>query len=186
MHITKGEMDTFCERLDTNFRSRTQPERDALLVLHQILQYSVTEALRAGITTDWLNCYPFGGIGVGEKKRREVVNRLKDGDHEDVIMGSIIYQLDSHTEGRRQLWKALGDDTTDSNVDTPMLNGESTAGLADWDMLRSTGRRVREESMEERALRRRRREAVVVSDGVRPIGREDIIQREPSRDEEDE
>jgi hypothetical protein len=40
--------------------------------------------------------------------------------------------------------------------------------------------RPREESIEEQALRRRRREAVVVNEGDHPLTQQDIIQRSPS------
>jgi hypothetical protein len=40
--------------------------------------------------------------------------------------------------------------------------------------------RLREESVEEQALRRRRREAVVVNEGDHPLTQQDIIQRIPS------
>ncbi|KAE9964959.1 hypothetical protein BLS_007962 [Venturia inaequalis] len=55
------------------------------------------------------------------------------------------------------------------------------AEIEQWDQLR-TGplSRLREESFEEQALRRRRREAVVVNEGDHPVTQQDIIQRNPS------
>jgi hypothetical protein len=58
--------------------------------------------------------------------------------------------------------------------------------IEEWDQLRAAPShhlptsRLREESIEEQALRRRRREAVVVNEGDHPLTQQDIIQRQPS------
>ena len=84
------------------------------------------------------------------------------------------------------------DDSSDSeeggvanNSDIYMTNSEDTAGV----VMPSYGdsrtpmtrprpqRRRRDESLEEQALRRRRREAMVLSEGGRPLGQDNIIQR---------
>lgn len=75
-------------------------------------------------------------------------------------MGSMIEENDQDDE----------DDDGDSDV--WMVDGEDTAGT-----FRSTPRRVQEGSLAEQALRRARREAMVLSEGGRPLGRDDIIQR---------
>ena len=50
--------------------SRTQPERNAIYVLHQILCFDVAKASKAGVVTRWLAQYPFGGAhSLGDKKK---------------------------------------------------------------------------------------------------------------------
>lgn len=61
------------------------------------------------------------------------------------------------------------DDDVDSDV--WMVDGEDTAGSS-----RLSGPRVREGTAEEQAVRRRRREAMVLSDGGHPLRQDDIIQ----------
>lgn len=95
-------------------------------------------------------------------------------------MSAVISALASHPDGAKQLRKydLMGsmleendhdDDDTDSDV--WMIDGDETAGVR-----RYSGRRIQEESPEEQALRRRRREAMVLSEGGRPLGNENIIQ----------
>lgn len=70
------------------------------------------------------------------------------------------------------------DEDDDEDSDVWMVDGEDTAGPS----VRESSRRFQEGSAEEQALRRRRREAMVLSEGGRPLGRDDIIQR-PIQDE---
>lgn len=112
---------------------------------------------------------------------------------DDAVMSSIFGTLTSHPDGMKQLRKygLMGslieendhddeghgddddDDDDDADSDVWMVDGEDTAGPH----LDSPSRRHRESSAAERALRRRRREAMVLSEGGRPLGRGDIIQR---------
>jgi len=117
-----------------------------------------------------------------------VVQQLKTFNSDDMLMCEVIVRLDNLAEGRKQLRKcgltgsAIGEND-DGEGDIWMVDGEDTAGGEQG--LRAGGRRVREESAEEQALRRRRREAVVFSEGGRPLGIENIFQRdEGPRDEE--
>jgi hypothetical protein len=60
--------------------------------------------------------------------------------------------------------------------DVRMTNGEGTAG-EEWEGMLVEGRRRRDQNSEEDVIRRRHREAMVLNDGTRPLGRDDIIQR---------
>lgn len=112
---------------------------------------------------------------------------------DDPLMSSIITTLVGAPDGIRQLRKygLMGsimeeghdlddkgdadgghDDDEDADSDVWMINGESTAGRS-WAPERLT---VPDESLEEQALRRRRREAMVFSEDGGPIGSENIIQ----------
>lgn len=64
-------------------------------------------------------------------------------------------------------------DDDDEDSDVWMVDGEDTAGS----YRQSSSRRFQEGSPEDQALRRRRREAMVLSEGGRPLGNDDIIQR---------
>lgn len=98
---------------------------------------------------------------------------------DDAVMSSIFSTLSSHPEGAKQLRKygLMGSmmeendhDDDDLDSDVWMVNGGDTAGSRPV-----SSRRVREGTAEEQAVRRRRREAMVLSDGGRPLGRDDII-----------
>lgn len=76
------------------------------------------------------------------------------------------------------------EDGEDNDSDVYMTNSDDTAGVViptygdSPSMSRSRPqRRRRDESLEEQALRRRRREAMVLSEGGRPLGQDNIIQR---------
>ena len=118
----------------------------------------------------------------------EAVQQLKTWNTEDTLMCEILSMIDDAPEGRKELRKhrlvgsAIGE-TDDEEGDTLMIGGEDTAGLSIGSAAR--GRRIREESIEEQALRRRRREAMVLSEGGRPLGRDDIIQRDNVVSDED-
>ena len=65
------------------------------------------------------------------------------------------------------------DDDDDADSDVWMVDADEAGGSFG----RTPSRRFPEGSVEDQALRRRRREAMVLSDGGRPIGSDDIIQR---------
>ena len=156
------------------------------------MPHKISEALRAGVVSRWLAIYPFGGYNSSESRKREVVHRQKTEDFEDMAMRELLFTLDGYPEGRKQLrnyglvGSAIGETDDDFDGDIAMIFGEDTAGATSLQSGTTSGRRVREESMEEQALRRRRREAMVLSEGGRPLGREDIIQREDVASDNDE
>ncbi|SLM37766.1 hypothetical protein LPUS_07721 [Lasallia pustulata] len=173
----------------TNIKFRTQAEKDALIALGRILPYNISQALSAGIVSRWLAKYPFCGSSLPEAlKKIEAVQQLKTWNTEDTLMCDILSMIDCAPDGRKELRKhrlvgsAIGE-TDDEEGDTLMIGGEDTAGLSFGSVAR--GRRIREESIEEQALRRRRREAMVLSERGRPLGREDIIQRDNTVSDED-
>ena len=172
----------------TNIKSRTQAEKDALIALGRILPDNMSQALGAGIVSRWLAKYPFCGSSLPEALKIEAVQQLKTWNTEDTLMCDILCKIDCAPDGRKELRKhrlvgsAIGE-TDDEEGDTLMIGGEDTAGLSYGSVAR--GRRIREESIEEQALRRRRREAMVLSEGGRPLGRDDIIQRENIVSDED-
>ncbi|KAJ6014001.1 hypothetical protein N7540_008592 [Penicillium herquei] len=179
--------------------ARTRPigEKKALQILNILLPENIPAAIEAGIVTRWLTKYPFPCALDEPSRRHEVVLLLKTWWGDDTVMSSIFSTLTTHPEGVKQLRNhgLMGsmleeandqddddvdddDEDEDEDEDVWMTNGEDTAGSYRG----PSSRRPREGSVEEQALRRRRREAMVLSEGGRPFGREDIIQR-PIQDE---
>ncbi|KAL2824525.1 hypothetical protein BDW59DRAFT_147462 [Aspergillus cavernicola] len=168
-------------------QTRPLGELKALRTLNILLQENTPAALEAGIVSRWLAKYPFPCATTNPSRRQDVVILMKTWWSDDAVMSSIFATLSSHPDGAKQLRKhgLMGsmmeendhDDVSDENDDEDeesdvwMVDGEDTAGSS-----RVPGRRLRERDPEEQALRRRRREAMVLSDGRRPIGNDDIIQ----------
>ncbi|KAL2004990.1 hypothetical protein VTN00DRAFT_2840 [Thermoascus crustaceus] len=161
-------------------KTRPLGENKALTILNIILPENVPAALEAGIVSRWLSKYPFPCAVADESRRQDVVLLMKTWWTDDMAMSNIISTLSSHQDGVKQLRKygLMGSmieendhDEYDGDSDVWMVDGDDTAGPR-----RFSGRRLRDESAEEQALRRRRREAMVFSEGGRPIGNDNIIQ----------
>ncbi|CAG7935690.1 unnamed protein product [Penicillium nalgiovense] len=168
-------------------KTRPMGEKKALNILNVLLPENIPGALEAGIISRWLCRYPFPCAVAEPSRRRDVVILMKTWWSDDVVMSSIFSSLSSHPDGIKQLRKhgLMGsmieendhddddDDDDDGDSDVWMVD----AGDAGGSFGRTPSRRLQEGSPEEQALRRRRREAMVLSDGGRPIGNDDIIQR---------
>lgn len=159
-------------------KTRPLGEKKALSTLNHILQVNIPAALEAGVISRWLDKYPFPCALAEPSRRQDVVILMKTWWSDDSIMSSIFGTLSSHPEATKQLRKhgLMGslmeeNDPDDEDSDVWMVDGEDTAGSR-----HIPGRRLRERSAEEQAVRRRRREAMVLSDGGRPLGNDDIIQ----------
>ena len=188
---------------------RTQPERNALHVLHHILDFDVATALEAGVISRWLGQYPFGGTDASEDKKKKIVTEILDNIsyYEDSDFGRTMRAMLFCMSRTPSLRKEM---VEHGLLDFPKSH-ESTVGVElprreqwpwtdhvqdDWDMSEAlprtyshtnrtrrsvpvgTSNRPREESFEEQALRRRRREAMVLGEVGRPIERADIIERD--------
>ncbi|KAF3027719.1 hypothetical protein E8E15_007275 [Penicillium rubens] len=164
---------------------KTRPigEKKALNILNVLLPENIPGALEAGIISRWLCRYPFPCAIAKPSRRRDVVILMKTWWSDDVVMSSIFSSLSSHPDGIKQLRKhgLMGsmieendhDDEDDGDSDVWMVDADDAGGSFG----RTPSRRLQEGSPEEQALRRRRREAMVLSDSGRPIGNDDIIQR---------
>ncbi|KAJ6184997.1 hypothetical protein N7519_006298 [Penicillium mononematosum] len=164
-------------------KTRPMGEKKALNILNVLLPENIPGALEAGIISRWLCRYPFPCAIAEPSRRRDVVILMKTWWSDDVVMSSIFSSLSSHPDGIKQLRKhgLMGsmieendhDDEDDGDSDVWMVDADEAGGSFG----RTPSRRLQEGSPEEQALRRRRREAMVLSDGGRPIGNDDIIQR---------
>ncbi|OJJ63201.1 hypothetical protein ASPSYDRAFT_86843 [Aspergillus sydowii CBS 593.65] len=168
-------------------RTRPPGEIKAMRTLNILLQENTPAALEAGIVSRWLANYPFPCALTEPSRRQDVVILMKTWWADDAVMSAIFGTLSSHPEGAKQLRKyglmgsmleendhdELSDDNDDGDEESDvwMVDGDDTAGSRPI-----PARRHRDRNIEEQALRRRRREAMVLSDGRRPIGNDDIIQ----------
>ena len=196
-------------------------EADALWIMQQLLETSVSAALRAGLIKKWLSQYPLQTKRPNEEKKdiiRDMVQEFEYNDDYERFLCCVLREITQFTSARLEMkehgigdpgefdvgstfadnsrWLARRDqiptymemptymersddprlDTDDEGVLIATVDGgprsPSTFGNPTGPLRR------REESHEERSLRRRRREAMVYAENGRPIQREDIIERE--------
>jgi hypothetical protein len=117
---------------------------------------------------DTLTAHP---AGVKELRKHGLMGTISE-DDEDADGDD--HEADNHGADDHEA-DDLEDDEDDDDAadgDVRMVDGDDTAGPIQY-----APSRVQEFSAEDQALRRRRREAMVLSEGGRPLGREDIIQR---------
>jgi hypothetical protein len=160
-----------------NWNLRDVVEQGCLLVLIQLVDKFGPEGLvKARFVERWLAKEPWGASD--KERQMNFAESLRKNNR----LNEIAIPLFRDQVGRRQLIKvklvpaAL---EADLNLvrDIRMINGEGTAG-EDFDGMFVESRRRRDQSSEEEHIRRRHREAMVLNDGTRPLGRGDIIQRE--------
>lgn len=161
--------------------SRTQPERNALYVLHQILCFDVAKASKAGVVSRWLAQYPFGGAhDLGDKKKTvmEILDNgpiYEDCDFRSTMRAVLGYMKRNPLLRKEMVEHGLLDVSKINDDDWNMVPYQTTNTTRSGIPVRSSNR-PREESFEEQALRRRRREAMVLGEVGRPIV--DIIERD--------
>lgn len=165
---------------------RTQPEQHALVILDSFLPCKIEYALIAGLVRRWLAPYLFSKYGPSKRKTQKVMHRLTNWEHDDNLMCQIINSIRSHDEGEYQMYiyglvdnvhkrPKIAESIEDLwFVGNQGLDGEQDLGIGP--MMRR-GHRVREESIEEHALRRRRRMATVLGQEGRPLQRADLIEQ---------
>ncbi|KAI4226635.1 MAG: hypothetical protein LQ349_006849 [Xanthoria aureola] len=181
---------------------RTETERNALELMYLfLLRFGVQIALDCNILSLWLEKYPFGGNlerkHPGDKDsqlaaRHRLINRQCLGQARDPAMFRVLNRIMTNSRAMKTMFKhepyvdvcpCIQDDgeTDDDEQGLSEIWYEvhGTANVPDpgWGPMMRRGNRVREESVEEQALRRRRREAMVLGEMGRPIESEDIIQR---------
>ena len=174
------------------YRYRSQPERDALKVLGLLLQDDVTLALQAGIIFRWLPYCRFDHNDRSEARRKQAIQEMLKWEYDDVDMCTILNALVANEKAREELYShglldgGVGEKEAYEDV-WRVRNRETADGddMLDSGPMMRRGRRVREESIEEQALRRRRREAMVLGQDGRAVEREDIIEQDNDLGDED-
>jgi hypothetical protein len=160
-----------------NWHLRDVVEQGCLLVLgHMVDKFGVEGLVKSRFVARWLTKEPWGGADEEERQ-----NNFMDSLTRQYRLTQICLLLYRDLLGRKQLEEAkllpvtkMANGDGEASRDTRMINGEGTAG-EDFNV---EGRRRRDQSSEEEHLRRRHREAMVLNDGTRPLGRGDIIERE--------
>ncbi len=174
-----------------DFPYRSQPERNALKVLGLLLQHEVTLGLQAGLIFRWLANYHFDNRDVSETRRKQAISEMLKWDYDDFSMCTIVNALYIHDQAREELEShglldsaAMEVNILDDAVEIEDIwlvrhrSGIEIDGGPDSTPMMRRGQRVREESIEEEALRRRRREAMVLGQDGRAVERDDIIERD--------
>ncbi|KAL8777459.1 MAG: hypothetical protein Q9213_007856 [Squamulea squamosa] len=186
---------------------RTETERDALELMYLLmLRFGAQVALECNISGLWLEKYPFGGdlenkyLGDEDPQlaiRFRYISQLMSGQHHDPAMFRILSLVWSDEETQKSILKSRSssdsklcsinydcDPMDDPNVEEQRfadiwyeVHGTANAPDPGLGPMMRRGNRVRDESIEEQALRRRRREAMVLGETGRPVERENIIQR---------
>lgn len=189
---------------------RPPQERMLLDILKKLLNtHSVKTALSTGLVLRWLCRYPFPCMLTPNSKQHDVIAFLRKNAwaDDDPDMAHLMHIVTSVPQGRDQLrgcrltkisnfhayWRG-GDGYVDwppaQNHDVLMTGGEDTAGIfPSRDQSSQAGHRPRSswsrghptDNRAEEIQRRRRREAMVISDGEGPLTEDNILQRENSR-----
>ncbi|MCJ1262645.1 hypothetical protein MMC22_002515 [Lobaria immixta] len=149
--------------------NRTKPCQDALNILAALLQHNPQDAV-LGDFVGWVIEYPFGGYDSPEEKKK-ITADITSWYYEDPAMHTIL----SWATGRG-LFDKGGNSFEVEEIESEWMWSGPVEGVVESATMRG-GRRMREESIEEQALRRRRREAMVLGETGRPIERADIIER---------
>jgi hypothetical protein len=159
-----------------NWQLRDALEQECLLLLSQLVEkFGVQGLIKAKFVERFLAKEPWG-----KDDRERQINFLESLRTRNQL-NELTLPLIRDVNGRSQLCKTklLPLDfewDLPSPRDVRMTNGEGTAG-EEWEGMLVEGRRRRDQSSEEDVIRRRHREAMVLNDGTRPLGRDDIIQR---------
>jgi hypothetical protein len=159
------------------WKLRSEPVKDALHILDDVLSSLSSQtfptALKAGLVSKWLSKYPFGGPSATEAAARDELRSL-NWDSEDLLLFNIIKRLFDMPAGRRELRKygLLGSSIEESS-DENMIWFDEDAQMSGYNRMPGL-RREHDESPEEQRLRRRRREAMVLSDGDEVVTNENI------------
>lgn len=167
--------------------NREPASRDALSILALLLQYDSRDAVRAGLVDSWLAWYPFGGHA-STKRKKKIIVEIVACYYEDAPMHTIVTFAIANDEARQQLVQhGLVDKLTieeiQSDPDFMWYVGPEGVVESTYTPFIRRNRPIREESVEEQALRRRRRHAMVLGEVGRPIQRGDIIERQNTQDE---
>ncbi|KAF4637136.1 hypothetical protein G7Y89_g948 [Cudoniella acicularis] len=159
-----------------NWQLRDAVEQECLAILGQLVdKFGVESLVKARFVERWLAKEPWGN-----DERERQINFLESLRTRNQL-NELTLPLIRDMAGRRKLCevKLLPQDfewDLPGPRDVRMINGEGTSGEDPGVWVE--GRRRRDQSLEEEHIRRRHREAMVLNDGTRPLGRDDIIQRE--------
>ncbi|KAH6606590.1 hypothetical protein Trco_005743 [Trichoderma cornu-damae] len=159
---------------------RDMGERFCLMFLAELTnKYGATMLVKAKFVEKWLSKQDWGGTA--EERRRNFKDYM---DLRTNRVTDIVNRIKHSRRGLRALEKAGLIDRESSRRrmrELPDLLMEVEEEIAVGEQSgEQQSRRTREHSAEEQRLRRQHRQAMVLNDGTRPLGREDIIERDAS------
>ncbi|KAH0499466.1 hypothetical protein TgHK011_006663 [Trichoderma gracile] len=159
---------------------RDMGERFCLMFLTELInKYGATMLVKAKFVEKWLAKQAWGDTP--EERRRNFKDYM---DYRNNRITDIVNRIKHSRRGLRALEKAGLIDKESSRRrmrELPDLLMEVEEEIAAGEHSgEQQSRRTREHSAEEQRLRRQHREAMVLNDGTRPLGREDIIERDAS------
>jgi hypothetical protein len=177
---------------DDSFEFRDAAERLCLVVLDRLsaeFDDGPYFLIKAGFVHQWLAKEPWGDTD--EERQKNIAHCCKKRNKLSDKLPDLIRRVIHRSAGLQQMIEAglatsgafsreMNDmpDFLNDVIDIRMTDGEGTAGELGVEGGLEGGPRPREHSAEERHLRRRHREAMVLNDGFAPIAVSDIIERE--------
>lgn len=177
---------------------RSEHYSQALNCLAFNLPFGFEEAVNAGLVTKWLSQYPFGGSTLQEERKRRIKQLLAT-EYDDPCMFEVVRMAESRQRSRQQLEacdlldkqpnepKVLNEEHTTAQIQIFYGSNEDESENSDSTTNSVRQRRLREESLEELAWRRRtrrqrrrqrrRREAMVLGENDIPLTGDNIIEQ---------
>lgn len=160
-----------------NFSFRDAAEQRALYVAYRLsAEFGSGGLIKAGFVERWLAKEPWGNT---DKERQ---SNFTDLYKKTSLVSAIMSRIIHHYEGRKRLIKAKlvteNLDLLNDTIGVRMANGDDTAGETEPgdNALSAVGNpRLNELSPEERRLRRRHRQAMVLNDSDQPVIGSDIL-----------
>ena len=160
-----------------------------------MLPCEVTLGLQAGLISRWLAHCRFDNEDNSGAGRKQAIREMLKWEYDNFEMCTILNTLVTDDQARVELISqgladasAMENNTIDDVMEQIWIvtnrSAEVDGGPDSGPMMRR-GRRVREESIEEQALRRRRREAMVLGQDGRAVEGNDIIERDDVLSDED-
>jgi hypothetical protein len=154
---------------------RDMAERFCFMFLVELTnKYGPNLLIRAKFVEKWLARQDWGDAP--EERRRSFKDYM---DFRANRIVDVVTKIRLDRRGRKALNKAGLMDKTDSRLnEMPGLIMEVEEEAQNGPLAEQQVPRTREHSAEEQRLRRQHREAMVLNDGTRPLGRDDIIERD--------
>lgn len=173
-----------------NWYFRDVIEKECLLVLGQLTdKYGIETLLKTSFVECWVAQEPWGGVSEDHRRYNFLQSMTKR-----LRLTNLYLNIYQHPKGKQQLERAKLIPVTTRTSQEPTtndteMNDEETSAEEDNNDLATDSdpatesepatdsRRRRAQSLEGEHIRRRNREAMVLNDGTRPLGRGDIFQR---------
>ncbi|EFY92803.1 hypothetical protein J3458_004651 [Metarhizium acridum] len=154
---------------------RDMAERFNLMFIHELIsKYGSNALIKARFVEKWLAKQKWGDDPVARRHNFKAYMDLKDNR-----LVEIVDKLKHSKRGLRALEQAGLIDGSRRRIRTPDIIMEIEEEIVgESPSINRVRRPMRETSVEEQRLRRQHREAMVLNDGTRPLGREDIIERD--------